>query len=479
MDHLKPGAKRATVIISVLWVGVCLAAEPRVVDTQEEWQKVMADSQAMELADGLLLPQAGEAFVSVTFPTNGKKQALKSVTLRQFPVWDSWKGIPRVVPGGVNDAPVLLAVEPGNYWIVHPKVMHSTDMVQWKEIAGMVRPCTTDAEYHDGKFYLYYDKPNDRDAWVYITDDLSVKNAGQDHLVLQKPYLGGDAAIFRNEDGLWHMIYENYEPGEHGGTWDTALAGHSVSPDGIHGFEPDAHVPPIDTRGEPTGKTGLLRLHPTQYTPEEKKAMEAAPHEKFKKHIHIEHDLYDGPKDFYGDYTLIKVGRWYYLFCDYHADRGDRDKWENGKPKSMRVGRWRTDDITKPFVWCGEVGRNVHPDPTIAFAEGRFYLLVQNWEHDPDNPDVDYVSDGPWVDGVEVRAGVDVNNDGKIDEWTPFTRIKETYRQKPGFTKIVDVTPASLDTSSLPAGYAFQIEFKTTAINGVQPIIEAMEAVFE
>ena len=133
MSHLKPGAKRTTVIISILWVGVCLAAETRVIDTQEEWQKVVADSRAMELADGLLLPQAGEAFVAVTLPTNGKKQALKSVTLRQFPVWDSWKGIPKVVPGGIEDAPVLLAVEPGNYWIVHPKVMHSTDMVHWKE----------------------------------------------------------------------------------------------------------------------------------------------------------------------------------------------------------------------------------------------------------------------------------------------------------------------------------------------------------
>jgi len=29
------------------------------------------------------------------------------------------------------------------------------------------------------------------------------------------------------------------------------------------------------------------------------------------------------------------------------------------------------------------------------------------------------------------------------------------------------------------AGYAFQIECKTTAINGVQPNIEAMEAVLE
>ena len=64
MNYLTPGAKLATVIISILWVGVCLAAETRVIDTQEEWQKVMADSQAMELADGLLVPRAGEAFVS-------------------------------------------------------------------------------------------------------------------------------------------------------------------------------------------------------------------------------------------------------------------------------------------------------------------------------------------------------------------------------------------------------------------------------
>jgi len=136
------------------------------------------------------------------------------------------------------------------------------------------------------------------------------------------------------------------------------------------------------------------------------------------------------------------------------------------------VGRWRTDDLSKPFVWDGEIGQGIHPDPCIAFAEGKFYLLVQ----DSDN---DFVSDGPWIDGVEVRAGVDIDNDGKIDQWTEFRKVTEKYSQKPGFARIVDVTPATLDTSSLKPGFAFKIEIKTEKTKGLQPVITAVEAMFE
>jgi len=113
-------------------------------------------------------------------------------------------------------------------------------------------------------------------------------------------------------------------------------------------------------------------------------------------------------------YTMIKVGTQYYIFCDYNPREKD---------KSMRVGRWRSDDISKRFVWDGEIGEGLHPDPTVGFAEGKFYLLVQHNKND-------FISNGPWVEDIETRAGVDTNNDGEIDQWTKFTKVKESYSQK-------------------------------------------------
>jgi hypothetical protein len=35
---------------------------------------------------------------------------------------------------------------------------------------------------------------------------------------------------------------------------------------------------------------------------------------------------------------------------------------------------------------------------------------------------------GPWVEKVEARVGVDTDNDEKIDQWTDWQEVKETYR---------------------------------------------------
>jgi hypothetical protein len=56
---------------------------------------------------------------------------------------------------------------------------------------------------------------------------------------------------------------------------------------------------------------------------------------------------------------------------------------------------------------------------------------------------------------------IDVDGDGQIDEWIEWHRVKESYDQKPGFARIVDLTPAAVDLSSLPAGRGIQFEFKT------------------
>lgn len=138
----------------------------------------------------------------------------------------------------------------------------------------------------------------------------------------------------------------------------------------------------------------------------------------------------------------------------------------------MSTGWFTSSSIDKQFRWCDHIG-NGHPDPDIAFAEGQFYLATQQ--------KTDYTSPGPWVETVEARVGVDTDNDAKIDQWTEWSELKESYDYIPGFSKQIKKTPAQLDTSSLPEGYGFQIEMKITdsTENKSKPIIESIQLSFK
>jgi hypothetical protein len=94
-----------------------------------------------------------------------------------------------------------------------------------------------------------------------------------------------------------------------------------------------------------------------------------------------------------------------------------------------------------------------------------FYLITQKNS---------FQSPGPWVDGVEARAGVDVDGNGSIDTSTGWQTIREQYTFTSNFIRVVTLTPARLDLSSLPAGYGFQFEFRgdDTVVANVSPIMD-------
>lgn len=423
------------------------------------WGQLLSSNNVELNNQQLALQGETGSFTAQVYQAN-KKVSLANIEVEQLPVWDNWQAVKKVVPKEAADAPVFVPVGDGDYWLLarHKKfgktgyhAWHSADMENWTHhgpISSRDNRWVTSAEYVDGKFYIYFDKPNDEDPHLIIDEDLTDGKQGKVvGKVFEDPTHGSDMAIFRNDDGVFHLIYEDWSPldaSKH--AWDSPLAGHADSPDGIHDFEPHEYEPPIDVRTTPTGRVLPYKPHPNQ--------MEFGPDPY--PYVYQEHQ---GPQDAFGDYTMIKVGDQYYLFCDY--DPADKNK-------SMRVGRWRSDNITKQFVWDGEVGENFHPDPTVGFAGGKFYLLVQRASSD-------FISSGPWVDGVQARAGVDTDNDGKIDQWTPFSQIKETYHAKPGFARIVEKTPASIDVSDLAAGYRFSVEVKLNKKNDLAPVINNLK----
>lgn len=75
------------------------------------------------------------------------------------------------------------------------------------------------------------------------------------------------------------------------------MAGHAVSPDGIQPFWILDHFP-VDERTTLTGETGTYKHS-------------SGKGEAFTYQIH------EPEQNAYGDWTAIKVGGQYYLFCDY------------------------------------------------------------------------------------------------------------------------------------------------------------------
>ena len=461
-----------------------LAGDAWVIDTQEEWSAAAADTTGLEIKDGIVAPTGKQAtFTSKVHRLDQKRQA-KSIVLEQSPIWQNWEPIENLGPANLQDAPVFLAIGPKNYWAFgrygakkggknappfkpEPAKLEgfdvplqttpwpnqydapgglekglggyhawqSRDMVNWVHHGPVTEGFSrwvTSAEYVDGKVYIYYDFPNDQDPHVYIDEDLTDGKPGKNMgLAVPDPSHGSDAGIIRDKEGKFHVIFEDWSPIDASKrSWDSPLAGHAVSDDGVKDWK--FLAPAVDNRTKDTGKVATYK-HP-HWLKEDPK--------RFKTNI-AEYNVHEPEQEAYGDWAAICVGTQYYLFGDFDPAGGGH----------MSVGWFTSSDINKPFKWCDKIG-NGHPDPDIGFAEGRFYLFTQQ--------QTDWVSTGPWVEKVEVRVGVDTDNDGKLDQWTDWSEVKETYDHAKGLAKHVDRTPAKLDLAKLPAGHAFGFELRMT-----------------
>jgi len=336
---------------------------------------------------------------------------------------------------------------------------------------GFSRWVTT-AEYVDGKLYLYYDFPNDQDPHLYIDEDLTDgipgKNMG---MAFEDPSNGSDCAIIRDLDGQFHLILEDWSPiNAKNHAWDSPLAMHAVSTNGIKDFE--ILEPPVDQRTQPTGKFAE-HVHPHWH----KEAPDRFPGKSVPNDIpnhsvkassiraYAEYEIHEPTQNAYGDWASISIGGQYYLFSDFDPAGG------HGR-KSMSVAWFTSSDINQPFTFCGNIGQG-HPDPDIMFAEGQFYLVTQLAQ--------DFISPGPWVEKVTVRMGVDTNDDGNINEWSNWQEVAEAYDYIEGFSKQIEKKPATLTFSDLPAGYGFQFEVKIedTTENESKPILDKVKVIFK
>jgi len=486
------------ILLFAATASLAFAGQVWTIDSQSDWQAMTADQSNLEFKDGMAVPTAATATFQSKLKTFSVKQSLQSIVIFQSPVWENWNPVPNIGPSNLGDAPVLLSLGPDNYWMfgrynaprsignkaeienvsidgfdiplqstpfknqydapggLKPRqggyhAWQSRDMVNWVHhgsiTEGFSRWMTT-AEFVDGKAYFYYDYPNDQDPHLYIDDDLTDGVLGKDMgMVFKDPSHGSDCAVIRDLDGKFHVISEDWSPiHAESRSWDSPLASHAISPDGIHDFK--LLDPPVDNRTTPTGKIGTYE-HPFW-----------AQHPDWDSSIG-KYEIHEPEQEAYGDWAAIAIGGQYYLFGDFDRAEGHE----------MSVCWFTSSSINEPFTWCGNIGKG-HPDPDVMFAEGQFYLATQQ--------DMDFVSPGPWVETVEVRVGIDTNKDDSIDEWSDWQAVKESYDYIPGFSKQVRKTPARMDLSDLPKGYGYQFEIKTTDTteNPSKPILDKIQLSF-
>ncbi|TWU64679.1 hypothetical protein [Crateriforma conspicua] len=479
------------------------------IETADDWATSVETVSGATFTHGAVLPTGQSASISTIVYTSDQKLSARSLRIEQSPIWQNWNPIENLGPTNLADAPVLLTLGPNDYWMfgryraAKPKrkkgqsriapqpfepqpatlvgfdvpllttpfpnqydapgglqpgrggyhAWQSRDMKNWVHHGPVTEGFSkwvTSAEWVDGKAYIYYDFPNDQDPHVYVDDDLfdgmPGKNMG---LAVKDPSHGSDAGFIRDLEGKMHVIIEDWTPiSANKRSWDSPLAGHAVSPNGINDFR--FLDPPVDHRTNPTGKIGTYK-HPHW--------MKEDP-ENYPTNV-AEYEIHHPEQEAYGDWAAICIGGQYYLFGDYDPVGGHQ----------MSVGWFTAPSINEPFTWCGNIG-NGHPDPDIAFAEGQFYLATQQ--------NTDFVSPGPWVETVEARVGVDTDNDQAIDQWTDWNEVKEHYDYIPGFSKQINRTPATMDASELPAGFGFQVQLRLTdsTDNPSKPIIDRMTLVF-
>ena len=476
--------------------------------TEAQWQANIGSSVGIKFGKAGVSPAEKSGSVRTKIRTFKSKRSAKSLTVRQSPIWQNWNPIENLGPSNLSDAPVMLTMGEDNYWMfgrygggqprrkkgdkrpppppfkpepatlegfdvplkttrfpnqfdapggLKPRLggyhaWQSRDMKTWVHHGPVTERFScwvTSAEQKDGNTYIIYDYPNDQDPHLYIDRDLTDGEPGENKgLVLADPSHGSDSGLIRDAEGKFHIIFENWDHiNASKRAWDSPVAGHAVSDDCVNDFK--ILKPAVDVRTKPTGVKKTYR-HPHWLQ-----------HPDWDTNI-AEYEVHEPEQGAHGDWAAICVGGQYYLFGDYDPAGGHQ----------MSVGWFTSPSLDQPFTWCDNIGKG-HPDPDIAFAEGQFYLVTQQ--------KTDYVSPGPWVEKVTARVGTDTDNDAKIDHWSDWTELGESYDYTPGFSKQIARTPARLDLSKLPAGFGFQIEFRLedTTENRSKPIVESITLAFD
>ena len=70
-----------------------------------------------QFKDGFAVPNAKVSTFKSKIKRFDKKRSAQSIIFDQSPVWQNWQAASNVGPNNLQDAPVMLSLGPGNYWM--------------------------------------------------------------------------------------------------------------------------------------------------------------------------------------------------------------------------------------------------------------------------------------------------------------------------------------------------------------------------
>lgn len=487
-----------------------------IVDSADQWaQAIDNDISAFGVADGFATSLIDDSLFQSRVQAFTTKQMFHQLVIHQSKEWpaEQWQGPSVVDPSiyddndvgpsnsstGDRDAPVFLSPQDGDYWVFDRggdnryHGYYSTDMINWVDKGRIGNDpeengfrWVTTAEYHDGKIFIYTDRPNDHDPSAVTIDYVAGSGVVLDTsgnptdssgdiiaindfgVVLEKPEVtvngttyslaaGSDNTVFRDPaDGQFHMIHEDWS--HHNAEryrWDSNIAGHAVSPDGINDFIFGEAARPIFlpgnyiTREQATDSSSYTQLSGNVETVELNGIEYFVGNHPERLHLFRLTDQLHA----WGDYSMIKVGEIYYLFVD-----------DDSPSEGIGLGYWYGDSLNEEFTYGGRIVDGIHPDPGAGFAEGNFLMMIQGNDNDAIFGN-DLLSSGPWAEGIEAQAGVDTDGDGLIDAWSDWQAVSEEYSRIEGYAKAFGVEEAVLDMSTLPAGYGVAFRLRSASAN--------------
>ena len=347
-------------LVTILCTNTLCHAEDWTIDSEADWKSNTGEATGLDFKKGMAEPTEGTATFKSAFKRFEVPTKASSISIGQSPVWENWQPTPNLGPSNLRDAPVLLQLGPDNYWIFgkygQPKnsedfvakgaklegfdtplkttplknvfdaagglkksqrgyhAWQTRDMKNWVHhgpITNSKSGWMTTAEYVDGKAYFYYDFPNDQDPHLFIDSDLTDGEPGENMgMAFDDPSDGSDCAIIRDLSGKFHLILEDWGPidaSTH--AWDSPLAMHAISADGIGEFKIVA--PPVDFRTKATGKfKEYFHPHWHKEAPEKfpaKTVPAAIPQHKIKKgdkRAAAKYEVHEPEQEAFGDCLL-------------------------------------------------------------------------------------------------------------------------------------------------------------------------------
>ena len=104
-------------LVATLLAGSRLQAADWTIETSDDWTQNIKSAEGAIVEAGSVSPKAKVASITTKVHSSDVKRSARSLVVSQLAIWQNWNPIENLGPTNLGDAPVLLTVGPGNYWM--------------------------------------------------------------------------------------------------------------------------------------------------------------------------------------------------------------------------------------------------------------------------------------------------------------------------------------------------------------------------